>query len=44
MVECRARASEMEQRPRSRAAAITIAAIWIVGAASLGLAGFIHWR
>jgi uncharacterized membrane protein YkvA (DUF1232 family) len=44
MVECRARASEMEQRPRSRAAAITIVAIWIVGAALLGLAGFVHWR
>jgi uncharacterized membrane protein YkvA (DUF1232 family) len=43
MAECRAVADEAETRPRSNAAAITIVAIWIVGAATLGWIGFAHW-
>jgi uncharacterized membrane protein YkvA (DUF1232 family) len=43
MAECRALASEAEQRPRSQVAALTIVAIWIVGAVSLGWAGFARW-
>jgi hypothetical protein len=43
MAECRALAIEAEQRPRSRTAAMTIVAIWIVGAVSLGWVGFARW-
>jgi uncharacterized membrane protein YkvA (DUF1232 family) len=43
MVECRARASEAEQHPRSRGAATAIIAVWILGAASLAWAGFARW-
>jgi uncharacterized membrane protein YkvA (DUF1232 family) len=43
MAEYRAVADEAATRPRSNAAAITIVAIWIVGAATLGWIGFIHW-
>jgi uncharacterized membrane protein YkvA (DUF1232 family) len=44
MAEYRAKASEAEQRPRSKAAAIAIIAIWILAAAWLGWAAFAHWR
>ena len=43
MAECRALAREAEQRPRSQVAAMTIVAIWIMGAVSLGWAGFARW-
>ena len=43
MAECRAMADGAETQPRSKAAAITIVAIWILGAATLGWIGFIHW-
>jgi hypothetical protein len=43
MAEYRAKASEAKQRPRGKGAAITIVAIWVVGAATLGWAGFAHW-
>ena len=43
MAECRAVADGAETQPRSKAAAITIVAIWILGAATLGWIGFIHW-
>jgi uncharacterized membrane protein YkvA (DUF1232 family) len=43
MAECRALAREAEQRPRSQVAAMTIVAIWIVGAVSLGWVGFARW-
>ena len=44
MAECRTKADEAEQRPRRREAAIIIVAIWIVGAAALGWAGFACWN
>ena len=44
MAEYRTKADEAEQRPRSREAAIIIVAIWIVGAAALGWAGFAYWN
>ena len=44
MAEYRAKADEAGQRPRSKGAAIAIFAIWIVGAALLGWAGFASWR
>src|ERR1700742_3210623 len=44
MAECRAKAIEAGQRPRSRTAAIVIIAIWIVAAAVLGWIGFSYWR
>jgi uncharacterized membrane protein YkvA (DUF1232 family) len=43
MAEYRALASEAEQRPRSKGAAIAIVAIWIFAAAMLGWAGFARW-
>jgi uncharacterized membrane protein YkvA (DUF1232 family) len=43
MAECRAVADEAAMRPRSNAAAITIVAIWILGAATLGWIGFAYW-
>ena len=43
IAEYRAIASEAEQRPRSKGAAIIIIAIWIFGAAMLGWVGFAHW-
>jgi hypothetical protein len=43
MAEYRAVADEAAMRPRSYAAAITIVAIWILGAATLGWIGFAHW-
>jgi uncharacterized membrane protein YkvA (DUF1232 family) len=43
MAECRARASEAEQRPRSQIAAIIIIAIWILGTAALAWVGFAYW-
>lgn len=43
MAEYRARADEARQRPRGKAAAIAIIAIWVFGAAILGWAGFAHW-
>jgi uncharacterized membrane protein YkvA (DUF1232 family) len=44
MTECRAKAIEAGQRPRSRIAAIVIIAIWILAGAALGWIGFAHWR
>jgi uncharacterized membrane protein YkvA (DUF1232 family) len=44
MAECRARAIEAGQRPRSRTAAIIIVAIWIFVAVVLGWIGFNRWR
>jgi uncharacterized membrane protein YkvA (DUF1232 family) len=43
MAEYRAIASAAGERPRSKAAAITIVVIWILGAAALTWAGFSHW-
>lgn len=43
MAEYRAVADEAATRPRSNAAAITIVAIWILGAATLGWIGFARW-
>jgi len=43
MAEYRAIASEAEQRPRSKGAAIAIVAIWIFAAAMLGWAAFARW-
>lgn len=43
MAEYRAVADEAAMRPRSNAAAITIVAIWILGAATLGWIGFAYW-
>jgi uncharacterized membrane protein YkvA (DUF1232 family) len=43
MAEYRAIASAARERPRSRAAAITIVAIWIIAAALLGWAAFSRW-
>jgi uncharacterized membrane protein YkvA (DUF1232 family) len=43
MAEYRTKADEAEQRPR-RGAATIIIAIWIVGAAALGWAGFAYWN
>src|ERR1700687_1432472 len=43
MAECRPVADEAAMRPRSNAAAITIVAIWILGAATLGWIGFAYW-
>jgi uncharacterized membrane protein YkvA (DUF1232 family) len=43
MAEYRAVADEAAMRPRSNAAAITIVAIWILRAATLGWIGFVHW-
>jgi uncharacterized membrane protein YkvA (DUF1232 family) len=43
MAECRARATEAGQRPRSKIAAIVIVAIWILAAAVLGWIGFARW-
>jgi uncharacterized membrane protein YkvA (DUF1232 family) len=44
MAECRAKAIEAGQRPRSKTAAIVIIAIWIFAAAVLGWIGFAYWR
>jgi uncharacterized membrane protein YkvA (DUF1232 family) len=44
LAECRAVASQAEARPSSNAAAITIVAIWAVGAAALGWVGYVFWR
>jgi uncharacterized membrane protein YkvA (DUF1232 family) len=44
MAECRAKAIEAGQRPRSKTAAIVIIAIWIFAAAALGWIGFAYWR
>jgi uncharacterized membrane protein YkvA (DUF1232 family) len=44
MAEYRAKADEARQRPRSRGAAIIIIAIWMVGAAALGWAGYAYWN
>ncbi len=44
MRECRAIASMAAQRPRSRAAAIIIVALWISGAAALGWIAIVRWR
>jgi len=44
IAEYRAKASEAAQRPVSKAAAIMIVTIWIVGAAILAWAGFAWWR
>ena len=43
MAEYRAIASAAGERPRSKAAAITIVAIWIIAAALLGWAGWSRW-
>jgi uncharacterized membrane protein YkvA (DUF1232 family) len=43
MAEYRVIASEAAQRPPSQIAAITIIAIWVFGAATLGWVGFAHW-
>ena len=43
MAEYRAVADEAAMRPRSYAAAITVVAIWILGAAMLGWIGFAYW-
>jgi uncharacterized membrane protein YkvA (DUF1232 family) len=43
MAEYRAVADKAGMRPRSNAAAIAIVAIWILGTATLGWIGFIHW-
>ena len=43
MAECRARAIEAGQRPRSKIAAIVIVAIWILAAAVLGWIVVAHW-
>lgn len=44
MAECRAKACEAEQRPRSKGAAIAIIAIWILATAWLGWVVSAHWR
>jgi uncharacterized membrane protein YkvA (DUF1232 family) len=44
MAEYRTKADEARQRPRSRGAAIIIIAIWMVGAAALGWAGYAYWN
>jgi uncharacterized membrane protein YkvA (DUF1232 family) len=44
MTECRAKAIEAEQRPRSKTAAIFIIAIWVFAAAALGWLGYAYWR
>ena len=44
MAEYRTKADEARQRPRSRGAAIVIVAIWMVGAAALGWAGYAYWN
>ena len=43
MVECRARATLAEQRPRGKWAAIVIVAIWLIGAAALTWLALAHW-
>jgi uncharacterized membrane protein YkvA (DUF1232 family) len=43
MAEYRAKADEAATRPRSKAAAIAVIAIWIFGAATLGWVVFAHW-
>jgi uncharacterized membrane protein YkvA (DUF1232 family) len=42
MAEYRAKADEAATRPRSKAAAIAVIAIWIFGAATLGWVVFAH--
>ena len=44
MAEYRTKADEARHRPRSRGAAIIIVAIWMVGAAALGWAGYAYWN
>jgi uncharacterized membrane protein YkvA (DUF1232 family) len=44
IAEYRTKADAAEQRPRSRGAAIIIVAIWMVGAAALGWAGYAYWN
>jgi uncharacterized membrane protein YkvA (DUF1232 family) len=44
MAEYRTKADAAEQRPRSRGTAIIIVAIWMVGAAALGWAGYAYWN
>jgi uncharacterized membrane protein YkvA (DUF1232 family) len=44
MREYRAMASAAAARPVSKAAAVTIVALWISGAAMLGWMAFVHWR
>jgi uncharacterized membrane protein YkvA (DUF1232 family) len=43
MAEYRAKADEAATRPRSKAAAIAVIAIWIFGAATFGWVVFAHW-
>jgi uncharacterized membrane protein YkvA (DUF1232 family) len=44
MAEYRAKASEAEQCPRSKGAAIAIIAAWVLGAAWLGWVAVAHWN
>ena len=44
LAEYRAVADQAEARPRGKAAAITIVAIWVVGAVVLGRVGYVYWR